>query len=60
VTDPPGRARCMGSQMAFFTPAAKGAKAMHGVGKYIVVWKKQADGSYKILRDIANSDQAMK
>jgi ketosteroid isomerase-like protein len=41
-------------------PAAKGAKPEHGVGKYLVLWKKQADGSYKILRDIANSDQPMK
>lgn len=37
-------------------PPAKGAKAMHGVGKYLVLWRKQPDGSYKILRDIANSD----
>src|SRR4051812_1576545 len=41
-------------------PTAKGAKPGHGVGKYLVLWKKQADGSYKILRDIANSDQPMK
>jgi uncharacterized protein (TIGR02246 family) len=41
-------------------PTAKGAKPYHDIGKYIVVWKKQADGSYKILRDIANSDQGMK
>lgn len=41
-------------------PVAKGAKPEHGVGKYLVLWKKQADGSYKILRDIANSDQPMK
>lgn len=38
----------------------KAAKPVHDVGKYLVVWKKQADGSYKILRDIANSDQPMK
>ena len=40
--------------------SAKGAKPLHDVGKYLVLWKKQADGSYKILRDIANSDQPMK
>lgn len=39
---------------------AKGAKPGKDVGKYLVLWKKQADGSYKILRDIANSDQPMK
>lgn len=38
----------------------KGGKAMSTMNKYLVVWKKQADGSYKILRDIANSDQPMK
>jgi ketosteroid isomerase-like protein len=35
---------------------AKGAKPVHEVGKYLVVWKKQPDGSYKILRDIDNDD----
>ena len=41
-------------------PASKGAKPGQDVEKYVVVWKKQADGSYKILRDISNSDQPMK
>ena len=40
--------------------ATKGAKPMHDVGKYVVLWKKQADGGYKLLRDIANSDLPMK
>lgn len=40
--------------------AAKGAKPTSTMNKYLVVWKKQPDGSYKILRDIANSDQPMK
>jgi uncharacterized protein (TIGR02246 family) len=35
------------------------AKPVHDVGKYIVVWKKQTDGSYRLLRDIYNTDQAM-
>jgi ketosteroid isomerase-like protein len=39
---------------------AKATKPTHNVGKYLVIWKKQADGSYKILRDIANSDLSMK
>ncbi|HEX4469151.1 MAG TPA: DUF4440 domain-containing protein [Gemmatimonadaceae bacterium] len=34
----------------------KATKPMHDVGKYLVAWRKQADGSYKIVRDIANSD----
>ena len=34
----------------------KTGKAMNDVGKYLTVWKKQPDGSYKIIRDIANSD----
>jgi ketosteroid isomerase-like protein len=40
--------------------AAKGGKPVHDVGKYLVLWKKQPDGSYKILRDIANSDLPIK
>ena len=36
---------------------AKG-KAMDDKGKYMTVWKKQADGSWKIVRDINNSDMA--
>ena len=34
----------------------KVSKPAHDAGKYLVVWKKQADGSYKIMRDISNSD----
>ena len=40
--------------LTFSTP--KAAKPTHDVGKYLVLWKKQTDGSYKILRDISNSD----
>jgi ketosteroid isomerase-like protein len=42
------------------TSQMKGAKPIQDIGKYIVVWKKQPDGSYKIFRDIANSDLAAK
>lgn len=38
------------------TVAPKGAKEMKDRGKYIVVWKRQPDGSLKIFRDIGNSD----
>lgn len=31
-------------------------KAIDDKGKYVTVWKKQADGSWKVLRDIFNSD----
>lgn len=38
------------------TTVPKGGKAMEEKGKYIAVWKKQMDGSWKIVRDINNSD----
>jgi ketosteroid isomerase-like protein len=38
------------------TPKTRGAKPMTDMGKYVVVWKKQADGSYKLFRDIWNND----
>jgi uncharacterized protein (TIGR02246 family) len=34
----------------------KGGKEMKDKGKYITVWKRQPDGSWKIVRDINNSD----
>ncbi|MEA3247355.1 MAG: DUF4440 domain-containing protein, partial [Gemmatimonadota bacterium] len=34
----------------------KGGKAMTDKGKYLTTWHKQADGSWKITRDINNSD----
>jgi ketosteroid isomerase-like protein len=37
-------------------PPKVGAKPLHDVGKYVVVWQRQSDGSYKILRDIGNTD----
>lgn len=38
------------------TTVPKGGKPMEDKGKYISVWKKQTDGSWKIVRDINNSD----
>jgi uncharacterized protein (TIGR02246 family) len=40
-----------------FMVQPKGAKAAApDKGKYMAVWKRQADGSWKIYRDIVNSD----
>ena len=36
----------------------KGEKPVTDNGKYLSVWKRQADGSWKIIRDINNSDGA--
>jgi uncharacterized protein (TIGR02246 family) len=37
-------------------PKAAGAPAMPDKGKYLSVWQRQADGSWKLLRDIWNTD----
>jgi ketosteroid isomerase-like protein len=34
----------------------KTGKTIHDIGKYIVVWKRQGDGSWKIVREIYNTD----
>ena len=36
----------------------QGGEAVTDIGKFVVVWKKQADGSWKLWRDIFNSDGA--
>ena len=43
-----------GSYSMTVTPT--GAKPMQDKGKYLTVWKRQADGSWKIHRDISNTD----
>jgi uncharacterized protein (TIGR02246 family) len=43
-----------------WTITPKGGAAMADTGKFLVVWKKQADGGWKIIRDIINTDLAPK
>ena len=43
-----------GNYQMTLTP--KGGKPEPDKGKYVTVWKKQADGSYKIYRDVPNTD----
>jgi uncharacterized protein (TIGR02246 family) len=40
------------------TTTMKGAKAATETGKYLTVWQRQADGAWKIIRDINNGDGA--
>jgi ketosteroid isomerase-like protein len=44
-----------GSYEMTLQPKGK-TNSMKDTGKYIVVWKKQADGTWKMFRDIWNSD----
>ena len=41
-----------------WTITPKKGAAVTDKGKYLTVWKKQADGTWKIIRDINNSDLA--
>lgn len=43
-----------------FMITPKGGKPSPDKGKYVSVWKKQADGSWKLYRDISNSDTSPK
>jgi len=47
-------AYCRGSYSLAVTPA--GAAPIEDRGKYLAIFRKQADGSWKVLRDIFNSD----
>ena len=38
------------------TATEAGKKPVPDKGKYLTVWKKQADGSWKVYRDITNTD----
>ena len=40
------------------TTTMKGAKPVTDVGKYLTVWQRQADGGWKVIRDMSNSDAA--
>jgi uncharacterized protein (TIGR02246 family) len=41
-----------------WTVQPKKGKAFPDKGKYVTVWQRQGDGSWKIVRDISNSDRA--
>ena len=40
------------------TMKPKTGASIADVGKYLSVWQKQSDGSWKMVRDISNSDKA--
>jgi ketosteroid isomerase-like protein len=39
--------------MSFNSPSGK---PLRDRGKYVTVWRKQADGSWRVVRDVFNSD----
>ena len=43
-----------------WTVVPMGGKEIKDKGKYMTVWKRQSDGSWKIVRDINNSDLPLK
>jgi ketosteroid isomerase-like protein len=45
-----------GTTRSVMQPKQGGGPPVTDVGKYVVVWKKQTDGSWKLWRDIFNSD----
>lgn len=45
-----------GSYSMRFRPKTAGAGELTDKGKFVVAWRKQADGSWKAVRDIYNSD----
>ncbi len=47
-----------GSYMIALTPKADG-EPMEETGKYIIILRKQVDGSWKLVRDIWNSDSPL-
>lgn len=49
----------LGYEVGTYELTLNDAKGKPGTtpGKYVVVWKKQADGSWKIVADIFNADQ---
>jgi len=44
-----------GKYSMMFTPPGA-SEPLKDTGKYIEIWRKQADGSWKVIRDIYNSD----
>jgi len=40
-------------EMSFQDPSGR---TINDHGKYVIVWKRQRDGSWKVVRDISNSD----